>query len=78
MQFFSSCAITEAGLLTGWCFRCRFDATRMRQALAKSTCWKDVSHLDEAFIHQNMKNLAVLQIIGPPGQPLAGVKAPEP
>ena len=50
----------------------------MRQALAKSTCWKDVPHLDEAFIDQNMKNLAMLQIIGPPDQPLSGVKAPEP
>ena len=49
----------------------------MRQALAKSTCWKDVPHLDEAFIHQNMKNLAMLQIIGPPVQPLPGIKAPE-
>ena len=78
MPLCSLCAITEGGLLSGWYSRCRFDATQMRRALAKSTCWKDVPHLDEAFIHQNMKNLAVLQIIGPPGQPLAGVKAPEP
>ena len=77
MPLFSPCAITEGGLLSSWCPRCRFDATRMRQALAKSTYWNDVPHLDEAFIHQNMKNLVMLQIIGPPGQPLSGVKAPE-
>ena len=78
MPSFSLCAITEGGPLSGWYSYCRFDATRMRQALAKSTCWKDVPHTDEPFIHLNMKNLAMLQIIGPPGQPLSGVKAPEP
>ncbi len=50
----------------------------MRKGLAESTCWKDVPHLDEAFIHQNMKNLVKLQIIGPPGQPHSGIKTPEP
>ena len=46
---------------------CRFDATQMRTEVAKTTRWKDVPHLDKAFIAQNMKDLAALQIIGAPG-----------
>ena len=71
-------ASAEVRLLTGWYLCCRFDATQMRKGLAESTRWKDVPNLDEAFIHQNMKNLMTLQIIGPPGQPYSGIKAPEP
>lgn len=56
---------------------CRFDATQMRIKVAETTRWKDVPHLDEAFIAQNMKDLAALQIIGAPGAAAPGMKAPE-
>ena len=55
--------------------RCRFDATQMRKRVAETTRWKDVPHLDEAFIRQNMQDLVALQIIGPPGQPHPQTKA---
>ena len=57
---------------------CRFDATRMREGLKKTTSWKDVPHLNEAFIRQNLKNLVQLGIINPPGRPQSGLKASEP
>ena len=57
------------------CPGCRFDATQMRKRAAETTRWKDVPHLDEAFIHQNLKHMVALQIIGPPGQPQPGTKA---
>ena len=50
----------------------------MREGLSKTTPWKDVPHLDEVFIRQNMKNLVMLRIISAPGQPHPGVKASEP
>lgn len=59
------------------CPGCRFDATQMRKKAAETTRWKDVPHLDEAFIHQNLKHMVALQIIGPPGQSMPGTKAPE-
>ena len=55
---------------------CRFDATQMRKKAAETTRWKDVPHLDEPFIHQNLKHMVALQIIGPPGQTLTGSQAP--
>ena len=64
--------------LSSWCDFCRFDATRMRERLLQTTSWKDVPHLDKAFIRQNMKNLVTLRMIGPPGQLQSRVKAPEP
>lgn len=50
----------------------------MRERLSKTTSWKDVPHLDKAFIWQNMKNLVLLQITSPPGQLDPGFKAREP
>ena len=47
----------------------------MRKRVAETTHWKDVPHLDEAFIRQNMQDLVALQIIGPPGQPHPQLKA---
>ena len=47
----------------------------MRTKAAETTHWKDVPHLDEAFIRQNMKDLVALQIIGAPGQPHPQTKA---
>ena len=49
----------------------------MRKKAAETTRWKDVPHLDEPFINQNLKHMVALQIIGPPGQSLSGSKAPE-
>jgi len=53
------------------------DATQMRRKAAETTRWKDVPHLDEPFIHQNLKHMVALQIISPPGQPAPCAKAPE-
>ena len=50
----------------------------MRKRVAETTCWKDVPHLNEAFIRQNMKDLVALQIISPPGQPHLGIEASAP
>ena len=54
---------------------CRLDAMQLRTKAAETTHWKDVPHLDEAFIRQNMKDLVALQIIGPPRQPQPQSKA---
>ena len=56
-------ALTLLLCTTGWT---PHSCARRRQ---RRTPWKDVPHLDEAFIRQNMKDLMALQIIGPPGQP---------
>lgn len=48
----------------------------MRKKVAETTRWKDVPHLDEHFIHQNLKDLVALQIIGPPGQTLPDSQVP--
>lgn len=47
---------------------CRYDATQLRKRAAAYTQWKDVPHLDEAFIHQNMRHLTTLHLITPPGR----------
>ena len=47
----------------------------MRKKAAETTRWKDVPHLDEPFIHQNLKHMVALQIIGLPGQAQPGTKA---
>ena len=44
----------------------RFDATKLRQKAAQLTHWEDVPHLDEAFVHQNLKHLAALKLVSPP------------
>lgn len=63
--------LAVAGILSilNVCALCRFDATQMRTKVSETTRWKDVPHLDEAFIAQNLKHMAALQIISPPGQP---------
>ncbi len=67
----------RAALLIAHFSGCRFDATQMRKKAAETTRWKDVPHLDEPFINQNLKHMVALQIIGPPGQPAPCAKAPE-
>jgi hypothetical protein len=46
----------------------------MRAKVAETTRWKDVPHLDEAFVAQNLNHMVALQIINPPGQPLTAPK----
>ena len=48
-----------------FCLR-RFDATQLRAKVSELTQWPDVPHLDEAFLHQNLKHLAALKMITPP------------
>jgi hypothetical protein len=44
----------------------QYDATELRKRAAQYTQWGDVPHLDEAFIHQNMRHLATLGLVTPP------------
>ena len=46
----------------------RFDATQLRAKARELTQWRDVPHLDEAFIHKNMQHLAALRLIAPASQ----------
>jgi hypothetical protein len=46
----------------------RFDATQMRKGVREHTSWEDVPHLSEPFVHQNLRHLAALHIIDPPGE----------
>lgn len=58
------------------CTLCRFDATQMRTKVRETTRWKDVPHLDEAFIAQNLKHMVALQIISPPTEPVPTAHEP--
>jgi fatty acid CoA ligase FadD9 len=44
----------------------KYDATQLRKRAAQLTEWRDVPHLDEAFIHTNLKHLVMLGLISPP------------
>ncbi len=38
----------------------------MRARVRETTCWQDMPHLTEAFIHMNLRHMVALHIIHPP------------